>query len=115
MESKVINKFIRISPRKARRVTVLVKGKTVEKALAYLSFTNYSISSDLSKTISSAAANIKMKPDGLTLENSDLFIEEARIDEGPSWPKRFRPGARGRAKPYVKRTCHLTVVVKSKI
>ena len=113
MVSKAKSKYIRVSPKKARRALDFVVGKTVEDALAILSFSNYSISRPLSKTITSAAANIKVLPEGISLDDSDLFVKDAKIDKGPSWPMRFRAGARGRAKPYVRRTCHITVIVES--
>ncbi|KQC15113.1 MAG: hypothetical protein APR63_04380 [Desulfuromonas sp. SDB] len=113
MQSKVITKYIRVTPLKARRVVDFVLGKPVDEAIATLSFSNYSISRPLSKAISSAAANLKMKPEGISLDDNDILVKEVRFDKGPSWPKRYRAGARGRAKPYVKRTCHLTVVVET--
>ena len=113
MMSKATSKYIRVSPKKARRALDFVVGKTVEQALAVLSFSNYSISRPLRKTISSAAANIKVLPEGISLDDRDIFVKDAKIDKGPDWPKRFRAGARGRAKPYVRRTCHITVIVES--
>lgn len=113
MRTTAIAKYIRVTPKKARRIVDFVKGKKIDEALSLLSFTNYSIAYPLTKAIVSAAANMKVKPEGVALEDSDIYIKEIRIDKGASYPKRFRAGARGRAKPIVKKTCHITVTVEN--
>ncbi len=113
MQTKAVTKYVRVTSKKARRVVEPFKGKSVDEAISLLSFTNYSISTPLTKTIASAAANMKVKPEGVALDDSKIFIKEVRIDRGPSYPKRFRAGARGRAKPIVKETCHITVTVEN--
>ncbi|MBN1151413.1 50S ribosomal protein L22 [candidate division WOR-3 bacterium] len=113
MQTMAITKYVRVTSKKARRIVDSIKGKRIDEALSLLSFTNYAISYSLTKTIASAAANMKVKPEGVALDDSDIYIKDIRIDKGPSYPKRFRAGARGRAKPIVKETCHITVTVEN--
>ncbi|MBN2364451.1 50S ribosomal protein L22 [candidate division WOR-3 bacterium] len=113
MQTTAVTKYVRVTSKKARRVVDSFRGKRVDEALSLLSFTNYSISSPLTKTIASAAANLKVKPEGVALDDSNIYIKEIKIDKGPNYPKRFRAGARGRAKPIVKETCHITVTVEN--
>lgn len=101
----------RQSPRKVRLIADLVKGKTVEQALAELEFTQKRASETVSKLIRSAVANAKDTADA---ERKDLVIENVTVDEGQTL-KRFRPRARGRASRINKRTSHITVTLRPKI
>ena len=64
------------------------------------------------KVVESAIANARetAKRAGERLDESDLFVSEVFVDEGPTL-KRFRPRAQGRASQILKRTSHITVVV----
>jgi large subunit ribosomal protein L22 len=99
-----------VSPRKARLVIDLVRGKAVPEAEAILRFTTRSAAEDVAKVVHSAAANAekahKIKPEA-------MFISEAYVNEGPTL-KRIRPRAQGRAFKIAKRTSHITVVVKQR-
>ena len=111
MEARAVSRYIRISPRKARLVADLVRGKNVEQALAILALTPKKASPILRKAILSAAANVRvMNEEGVEVTDSGLFVKEVRVDEGPTL-KRYRPRARGRATQILKRTSHITIVV----
>ena len=103
-------RFVRVSPMKARRVIDLVRGKSVEDALAILKYAPQAASEDVAKVVASAAANAE---NNFGLDPRTLVISEAYADEGPTM-RRFRPRAQGRAFHIRKRSSHITVVVESK-
>lgn len=100
-------KFVRISPRKLRLVTDMVRGKGVAEARATLAFTPRGGSVIVEKAIASAVANAE---NNLDLSSDELFVSSIYVNEGPTL-KRFRPRAMGRASRIRKRTSHLTVTV----
>lgn len=108
MISKAVSKYVRMSPRKARLVADLVRGKQVEDALAVLKFTPKKAAGELSKAIKSAVANAEENANFRDVNK--LRISEIKIDGGPTW-KRFLPRAYGRATVIRKRTSHITVVL----
>ncbi|MCE2486655.1 MAG: 50S ribosomal protein L22 [Desulfurellaceae bacterium] len=107
MEVKAIARQVRMSPRKARLVADLIRGKRVEEALLVLRFTPKKAASILAKTLRSAIANAT---DTQNVDPDDLYVKRVHIDGG-AMLKRFRPRAHGRATPIRKRTSHFTVVV----
>ena len=102
-------RFVRVSPMKARRVIDLVRGKSVEDALAILKYAPQAASEDVAKVVASAAANAE---NNFGLDPRTLVVSEAYADEGPTM-RRFRPRAQGRAFHIRKRSSHITVVVES--
>ena len=100
-------RFIRQSPYKIRRVLELVRGLPVEDARVILEHTPRRATDPVLKTLNSAVANAEHN---LSLDEEDLFVQEAYADEGPTL-KRWRPRARGRATRIRKRTSHITIVV----
>lgn len=110
MEAKAIARYVRVSPRKARQVINEVRGKDVAEALAILRFTRRKAADVISKVINSAAANAEHNHE---MDIDSLYIAEAYVDGGPVL-KRFRARAQGRAYPILKRTSHITVVVKER-
>jgi len=102
-----IEKYIRMSPRKMRLVADLVRGKGVDEAVALLKMTPKEAARAIEKAINSAAANASQNY-GWTRE--DLYVSTIFADEGPTL-KRFKAGARGRYKPILKRSAHVTVGV----
>ena len=102
-------RFVRVIPMKARRVIDLVRGKSVEDALAILKYAPQAASEDVAKVVASAAANAE---NNFGLDPRTLVISEAYADEGPTM-RRFRPRAQGRAFHIRKRSSHITVVVES--
>ncbi len=111
MRVRATAKFVRSSPRKARLVADLVRGRSVDDALAILRFTNKSVARDIAAVVKSAAANAESN---FELDRDDLYVAEIFADDGPSF-KRLRPRARGRADRFVKRTSHVTVVVDERL
>ncbi|CAN5409559.1 50S ribosomal protein L22 [soil metagenome] len=112
MEAKAKARFVRVTPQKARRVVDLVRGKQAAEAVAVLKFAPQAAGATVLKVVESAIANARetAKRAGERLDESDLFVSEVFVDEGPTL-KRFRPRAQGRASQILKRTSHITVVV----
>ncbi len=103
-------RFVRVSPRKARRVIDLVRGRTVADALDILRWAPQAASEPVAKVIASAAANAQ---NNNGLDPATLVVATVYADEGPT-AKRIRPRAQGRAFRIRKRTSHITVVVESR-
>ncbi len=107
MEVRAIAKDTGISPRKVRLLVDMVRGKKVNDALTILRFASKPAARVVAKVVKSAAAsaenNFQMSPSDLKIVT--IFADEART------LKRFRPRARGRASPILKRSSHITVVV----
>ena len=112
VESIARVKHIRVTPQKARRVVALIKGKQAEEALAILKFAQQSASEPIYKLVAAAIANARVKADvaGEYLDEQDLYVKNAFVDEGTTL-KRFQPRAQGRAFQIKKRTSHITVVL----
>ncbi|GGA53726.1 50S ribosomal protein L22 [Kroppenstedtia guangzhouensis] len=110
VKSKAVARYVRISPRKARLVIDLIRGKSVDEALAILRFTPRAASPIIEKVLRSAIANAEHN---YNMNPGELVVEKAMVDEGPTM-KRFRPRAQGRAGRINKRTSHITVVVSEK-
>jgi large subunit ribosomal protein L22 len=98
----------RISPRKARLVADLVRGKYVSDAIDQLKILNKKSAPAVLKLIESAVANAEAVA---TVDVDRLKIAEIMVGEGPTW-KRYLPRAQGRATPIRKRTSHITVGLK---
>ena len=107
LEIRAVEKYILTSPRKVRRVVDLVRERPVDEALALLRFLPQAAAKPVMKAVKSAAANAE---DIHGLSTSDLYISKITADVGPTL-KRYRAGARGRAKPILKRSSHITVVL----
>jgi large subunit ribosomal protein L22 len=103
-------RYLRVSPRKARRIIDIVRGTKASQALDVLRFDEHAASEDVYKVVASAVANAEHNQ---RLDRDSLWISEAFVDEGPTL-KRFRPRAQGRAYRIRKRTSHVTVVVESR-
>ena len=120
VEATAKARFVRISPRKARLVVDLIRGRSVEEALVILQGTPKKASPMVEKLLRSAVANAlyvgadedeaaaAARPD-----IDDLVVKRAFVDGGPVM-KRFRPRSMGRANRIRKRTSHLTIVLGSK-
>ncbi len=110
MEAKAVAKYIRMSPRKIRRVADLIRGKNVGDALNILHFTRKAASMPLEKTLRSAISNMLNIEGSSKVDPDDLYIKELRIDEGITL-RRFRAASMGRAVRIRKRTSHITIKV----
>ena len=107
MEVRAVSKDTGVSPRKVRPLVDMVRGKKVDEALALLQFAPTPTARVVAKTVKSAVANAEnnYQMDPAELRIVSIFADEART------LKRFRPRARGRAAPILKRSSHITVVV----
>jgi large subunit ribosomal protein L22 len=114
VESIARVRHIRVTPQKARRVVALIKGKQAQEALAILKFAPQAASEPIYKLVAAGIANARVKADkdGEYLDEQDLYVANAYVDEGTTL-KRFRPRAQGRAFQIKKRTSHITVVLET--
>lgn len=110
LEVRAVTKYIRISAQKMRLVTDLVRGMDATEALDLLQFTPKSAAKQVRKTLASAVANAE---ENFGLDREDLFISKISADEGPTL-RRGRAGARGRYKPILRRSSHITVVLEER-
>ncbi len=103
---RAVARYIPMSPQKVRRVIDQVRGLGADEALELLRFMPQAAARPVAKVIRSAIANAE----DIGLVREDLYIAEIRADDGPTrkW-RRF--GARGRFKPILRRSCHITVVL----
>ena len=96
-----------VSPRKVRLLVDMVRGKKVDEALTILRFTPTPTARIVAKVVKSAAANAE---NNFQMSPSDLRITRIFADEARTL-KRYRPRARGRVSPILKRSSHITVIV----
>jgi large subunit ribosomal protein L22 len=107
MEVRAVAKDTGISPRKVRLLVDMVRGKKVDEALTILRFAPTPTARVVAKVVKSAAANAD---NNFQMSPSDLKIVTIFVDGARSL-KRFRPRARGRASPILKRSSHITIIV----
>ncbi len=107
MLSKAEAKYVRISARKVRLVLDLVKGKTVEDAVAILDNVNKRAAGLVRKVVNSAFANANHERQEKLL-SKDVIISGIRANGGPML-KRFRAATMGRASAIRHRTAHIRV------
>jgi len=98
------------SPRKARLVIDMIRGKNAMSVLDALSFTNKAVASDIYKTIASAVNNAVYN---FNLDKKSLVIVQAFVNEAPTY-KRGRAAARGRYHQIYKRNSHIVVGLQEK-
>ena len=110
MEAKAVAKYVRMSPSKLKPVADLVRGKNLEEALTILKFTPGKGAEIFEKVMQSAAANAENNFD---LDRDNLYVAEAYANQGPTM-KRWRAGAQGRGMKILKRSSHISVVLKEK-
>ena len=109
-QAKSVAKYIRIAPRKVRVVMDLIRGKNVGEAFAILKYTPKVGSEVIEKVLKSAVANAEHNYD---MNADKLYVSEAFVDQGPTM-KRIHPRSRGQAFKILKRSSHVTVVVKER-
>ena len=114
VESIARVRHIRVTPMKARRVVNMIRGKQAQEALAILKFAPQAASEPIYKLVAAGIANARVKADKDSeyLDEQDLYVANAYVDEGTTL-KRFRPRAQGRAFQIKKRTSHITVVLST--
>ena len=107
MEAKAIAKYVRMSPRKAGYICSLVRGKSVNEAIAILKYMPNRSANVIAKVIKSAAANAE---NNSNMDKEKLYVSEIYANQGPTL-KRFMPRAQGRATGIRKRTSHIGVSI----
>ena len=110
MEAKAVAKYVRMSPIKLKPVTDLVRGKVLNEALTILKFTSGKGAELVEKVVQSAAANAENNFD---MNRDDLYVAEISANQGPTM-KRWRAGAQGRGMGILKRSSHISVVLREK-
>ena len=110
MEARAVLKTARISPRKVKIVLDLIRGKDYELALATVKHTPKAASEYLERLLKSAAANAE---NNHNMDKNNLYVAECFVCPGPIM-KRIMPRAQGRAYRILKRTSHITVVLKER-
>jgi large subunit ribosomal protein L22 len=103
-------RYIPMAPQKVRLVVDLIRGRPAEEALEVLRFTPNAAARPVTKLLRSAIANAE---ENYGVNRGDLLVARIFADEAPSrkW-RRF--GARGRFKPLIRRSSHITIVLKER-
>ena len=110
MEARAYLRHLRIAPRKVQIVLDLIRNQPADKAMAILKHTPKSASEPLQKLLKSAMANAE---NNHNRDKNSLYVAECFVCPGPTL-KRIRPRAQGRAFHVLKRTSHVTMVLKEK-
>ena len=110
MEARAIAKYVRMSPIKVGAVLDLIRGKDVREASAILQYTPREAAVVINKVLKSVVANAE---NNFALDTDKLFVSEVYVGQGPTL-KRFRPMDHGKAFKILKKTSHITVVVKER-
>jgi large subunit ribosomal protein L22 len=105
VQTRAIVRYVRVTPRKARRVVDLIRGRKAGDALVSLRFMPYRAARDVEKLLKSAMSNAQQKN---VTDPESLKIQKAFVDQGPIM-KRMMPRAMGRANVIKKRTSHITL------
>lgn len=116
MEAIAKTKYLKGSPRKARLVVDLIRGRNVSQALAILKFTDKRASGPIAKCLNSAIANAtyKAERENIAIDPDDLWVKTCFIDMGPTKNRRrMRPAPQGRAYREQRHYCHITIQVTS--
>jgi large subunit ribosomal protein L22 len=103
-------RHLTISAQKVRLVVDLVRGKNAVQAMEILRFAPQSAAMPVGKLLASAVANAE---ENFGVSRDDLFVVKIFADEAPTRQWR-RYGARGRFKPILRRTSHVTVILRER-
>jgi large subunit ribosomal protein L22 len=103
-------RYLTISAQKVRLVVDLVRGKNAVQAMEILRFAPQNAAMPVGKLLASAVANAE---ENFGVSRDDLFVAKIFADEAPTrkW-RRF--GARGRFNPVLRRSSHVTVVLRER-
>ena len=110
MEARAYLRNARIAPRKVQIVLDLIRGKDTNLAMATLKHTSKSACEYLEKLLKSAIANAE---NNHNMDKDNLYVAECFVCPGPIM-KRIMPRAQGRAFRILKRSSHITIVLKEK-
>ena len=107
MDVQALTRYARMSPKKVREVARTIQGRKAPAAVEYLALIPRKSARLIAKTLKSAIANAE---NNANLSADSLVVKRALVENGPSL-KRFKAGARGTAKPRVKRMSHIRIVL----
>jgi large subunit ribosomal protein L22 len=116
MEAIAKTKYLKGSPRKARLVIDLIRGRNVSQALAILKFTDKRAADPIEKCLNSAIANATFQAEqqNIAIDPDDLWVRTCFVDMGPHKNRRrMRPAPQGRAYREQRHYCHITIQVTS--
>jgi large subunit ribosomal protein L22 len=116
MEAIAKTKYLKGSPRKARLVVDLIRGRNVSQALAILRFTDKRAADPIAKCLNSAIANATYQAEqqNIAIDPDDLWVKTCFVDMGPTKNRRrMRPAPQGRAYREQRHYCHITIQVTS--
>jgi large subunit ribosomal protein L22 len=116
MEAIAKTKYLKGSPRKARLVIDLIRGRNVSQALAILKFTDKRAADPIEKCLNSAIANATYQAEqqNIAIDPDDLWVKTCFVDMGPHKNRRrMRPAPQGRAYREQRHYCHITIQVTS--
>ena len=116
MEAIAKTKNLKGSPRKARLVIDLIRGRNVSQALSILKFTDKRAADPIAKTLRSAIANATYQAEqqNIAIDPDDLWVKSCFVDMGPHKNRRrMRPAPQGRAYREQRHYCHITIQVSS--
>lgn len=103
-------RYLSLSAQKVRIVIDMVRGKSANEAMEILRFVNKSAALPVQKLVASAVANAEQN---FGVSRDDLFVEKITADEAPT--RKWRSfGARGRFKPILRRSSHVTVILRER-
>lgn len=103
-------RFVTHSPQKVRGVLDLIRGKALTEALTILQFTQKAAAAPVRKVLSSAMSNAE---ENFGVSREDLYVYRIFADEAPT--RKWRKfGARGRFKPWLRRSSHITVILRER-
>ena len=116
MEAIAKTRHLKGSPRKARLVIDLIRGRNVSQALNILKFTDKRAAEPITKTLRSAIANATYlaEQQNIAIDPDDLFVKTCFVDMGAHKNRRrMRPAPQGRAFREQRHYCHITILVSS--
>ncbi len=109
-EAVAIGRMIRVSPQKLGLVAGQIRGLSVDKALAELTFSMKRVARDVKKILQSAIANAE---NNHQLDVDRLYVSEAMVSKAMIL-HRFRPRARGRAGKIAKPFASIKIIVRER-
>ena len=110
MDTRAYLKGSRLSPQKAGLVANEIRGKSVQDAMDFLTFSKQKAASVIKKLLESAIANAE---NNKQLDIDNLYVKEAYVGKSLSM-KRFRPRAKGRASSILKPFSKLTIILEER-
>ena len=116
MEAIAKTKYLKGSPRKARLVIDMIRGRNVSQALSILKFTDKRAAGPITKTLESAIANATYlaEQQNIAIDPDTLWVRSCFVDMGPTKNRRrMRPAPQGRAYREQRHYCHITISVTS--